>query len=156
MSSMTLNFEQLEPGFYSEPGELSYQAAVLLPINDFVLEILHNCEVDVDYLGFGPIDVMYTMLFNIGTWEDMSAMDLIETAEEHYLSIHATPPPHSFIQESYAKAREWYDIIAMSYPNLKEWLVDSQPMEFEYVLDWEILPNGLDDSLLLTLAYKDQ
>lgn len=156
MSSMTLNFEQLEPGFYSEPGELSYQAAVLLPINDFVLEILHNCEVDVDYLGFGPIDVMYTMLFNIGTWEDMSAMDLIETAEEHYLSIHATPPPHSFIQEAYTKAREWYDIIAMSYPNLKEWLVDSQPMEFEYVLDWEILPNGLDDSLLLTLAYKDQ
>ena len=156
MSSMTLNFEQLEPGFYSEPGELSYQAAVLLPINDFVLEILHNCEVDVDYLGFGPIDVMYTMLFNIGTWEDMSAMDLIETAEEHYLSLHTAPAPQSFIQEAYEKAREWYDIIAMSYPNLKEWLVDSQPMEFEYVLDWEILPNGLDDSLLLTLAYKDQ
>lgn len=156
MSSMTLNFERLEPGFYSEPGELSYQAAVLLPINDFVLEILHNCEVDVDYLGFGPIDVMYTMLFNIGTWEDMSAMDLIETAEEHYLSLHTTPAPASFIEEAFDKAKEWYDIIAMAYPNLKEWLVDSQPMEFEYVLDWEILPNGLDDSLLLTLAYKDQ
>lgn len=125
---------------------------VLLHIGELMEEHIRNIERDSEEYNISIIECLISMVYDVYQWGAIDSIEPLYQNSINYIEDRYELDADSKKQEAMELLEDYMAVIGVSYPALKELLMDKRiPLVFSHVEDWKFA----QDCLLLELVYED-